>query len=84
MVETIKNTNVQALDSIFDNLIVKIPPVLSLNEVCQYFKVSRATINRLRSNGEIKAYKFGDKGRGKVLFVTSEIFDFLERKVENA
>ncbi len=68
-------------DSIFDNRIKPLPPFMSINEACDTFKVSRATINRLREKGLINGLKMGDSKKSKVILKTEEMLDLLERSI---
>ena len=78
MVESI-NTSKHSLDQLFENLKEKLPPILSIGEACEIFKISRATINRWRSKGLISSFKGGNNSKSRVVILTEEMLNLLER-----
>ena len=68
MVEAINNTNVQTLESIFDNLI------WTIEDVCKCTTYKKGTIYNLVSSGAIP-YR---KRRGKLFFIPNEVINWLK------
>ncbi|GIO42532.1 helix-turn-helix domain-containing protein [Paenibacillus apis] len=43
----------------------ELPPIVSVDDVAEYFKVSRSTVFKAMKSGKLKSYKFGRQRRIK-------------------
>jgi excisionase family DNA binding protein len=48
--------------------------VLTVNEACEFLRITRATLDKQRKKGNVTAIKMG----GKVLYMKADLVSFLE------
>src|SRR5215213_403122 len=65
--------------------IAALPPVLDLRALQANFAICRTTAYSLASSGEIQSLTLGAPGkRGKRVFLTQSVLDFIERRTATA
>lgn len=59
-----------------------LPPILSVEEAQQYFKLGKTTLYALATAGEIQSLTIGAPGlRGKRAFLTESLLAYVNRRV---
>jgi len=68
--------------SINSPIIAELPPVLDLRALEANFSIGKTTAYHLASTGEIQSLTLGAPGkRGKRAFLTSSVFDYIQRRL---